>query len=86
MVTDGNYTYCDKHFMMYIIVKSLCCTPETNIIFFISHTSIKKKKEICIKSLPTPWRSWVSLNMLRQLSFSICTMGVKSNAEFKVVL
>ena len=39
---DGNYTY-GELFVMYINVKSLCCTPETNIIF--SYASIKKEKE-----------------------------------------
>lgn len=37
MVTEGKYTYCSEYFMMYIIVKSLCCTPETNVIY-ISYT------------------------------------------------
>lgn len=42
MLTDGNYTDCGEHFVMYIVVKSLCCGPETNIILYINYTSIKK--------------------------------------------
>lgn len=30
MVRDGNYTYQGERFVMYIIVESLCHTPETN--------------------------------------------------------
>lgn len=41
METDGNYTYWDKHFIMYIMVKSVCCTPETNMLLDVNHTSIK---------------------------------------------
>lgn len=43
MVTVGNHTYCGEHFGMYVIVKSLCCAPETNIIPCINYTSILKK-------------------------------------------
>lgn len=32
MLTDGNYSY-DEHLVMYIIIKSLCCTPETNMLY-----------------------------------------------------
>lgn len=42
MVTDGNYTYCGENFIMYVVVKSLCCPPEINIILYISYPSIKK--------------------------------------------
>lgn len=33
MVTDVNKTYCDDYFAMQTYVKSLHCTPETNIMF-----------------------------------------------------
>ena len=31
---------------MYINVRSLFCTPETNLILYVSHTSIKKLKSV----------------------------------------
>lgn len=31
MVTHGNYTFPDEHFIMYIHVESVCFTPKTNI-------------------------------------------------------
>ena len=45
MVTDGAYTYCGEHCVMYRIAKLLCCMPETNIAFHANYTSIIKKKE-----------------------------------------
>lgn len=44
MVTGDNDTYPPEHLVMYIIVKSICCTPETNIILHVSYTVIKKVK------------------------------------------
>lgn len=35
-------TYCGEYCVMYRIVKSLCCTPETNITLYFNYTSIKK--------------------------------------------
>lgn len=40
---DSNYTYCGEHLVIYIIVKSLCYTPETNTLY-INYVSVKKKK------------------------------------------
>lgn len=34
-----------EHFIMHIIVKSLCCTSETNIILSVNYNSTKNKKE-----------------------------------------
>ena len=31
-----------EHFIMYSLVKSLCYTPETNMIFYVNYTSRKK--------------------------------------------
>ena len=42
MVIDGNQTYCDVHFAIHTNVKSLNCTPETNIVFYVNYTSIEK--------------------------------------------
>lgn len=39
---DGNYTYCGERLVMYIIIKSLSCIPETNILY-IKFISIKKR-------------------------------------------
>lgn len=35
-------TYCDDHFTMNTNVKSLSCTPETNIRLYVNYTSIYK--------------------------------------------
>ena len=40
---DVNWTYCGDHFAMYTIIKSLCCTPETNITLYANYTLIFKK-------------------------------------------
>ena len=42
MVTDGDYTYCS---IMYRIVESICCTPETNITLYANYASVEKKKK-----------------------------------------
>ena len=31
-----------EHFIMHLMVMSLCCTPETNMILYVNCTSIKK--------------------------------------------
>ena len=41
MVTDDSYT-CGEHSMMYKLVKSLCCTPETEVTFYVDSTHIKQ--------------------------------------------
>lgn len=44
MVTNGNYSFGGKNFIMYVIAKSLCYTPKTNIVLlYVKYTSIKKK-------------------------------------------
>lgn len=40
MVTDDNYTYSGDHYTVYKNVKSFWCTPETNLILYVS----KEKK------------------------------------------
>ena len=42
-VTDGYWTYCGVHIIRYIKVKSLCCTPGTNIIVHVSYTLMNHK-------------------------------------------
>ena len=39
---DVNQTYADN-FTVYTYIKSLCCTPETNIMLYVSYISIKKE-------------------------------------------
>ena len=41
-MTGGYQTSCGDHFVRYIKVRSLCCTPETNIILYVSCTFIEK--------------------------------------------
>ena len=43
-MAEGKYTYHSEHWVMYIIVKSLGCTPETDVTLRIDCTSIKYKK------------------------------------------
>ena len=43
MGRDGYQTLDGDHFVTYANVKSLCSTPETNIILYVNHISIKKK-------------------------------------------
>ena len=40
MATDGGYTYHGGHWIMYRIVKSLCCAPEINITLYVNYISI----------------------------------------------
>lgn len=35
-------SYQGDHFVMYINIKSLCCTSETNTILYVNYTLIKK--------------------------------------------
>ena len=41
MVKDGNYTYRGEHRIINVIVESLCCMPETNIILYVKYAAIK---------------------------------------------
>ena len=50
MVTHGYQTYCGDQFIRYINVESLCCTPEINIILYLTYTSIKLLKREDYKS------------------------------------
>lgn len=43
---DNNRTYWADQYVTYTNVKSLCCcTPETNMILYVNHTSIIMKKK-----------------------------------------
>ena len=39
------YLHHDEHWVMYRIVKSLYCTPETNVTLHINYTGIKIKNK-----------------------------------------
>lgn len=41
---DVNYIYWGDHLVIYPNVKSLCCTPEMNIMLNVKYTSNEKKK------------------------------------------
>ena len=43
MVRSINETYCD-YSAIYTNIESLCYTPETDIMFYVNYTSIKKLK------------------------------------------
>lgn len=44
MMANGNWTDCGDQFIVYTEIELLVCTPETNIMFYTSFTSIKKKE------------------------------------------
>ena len=33
--------YCGNHFAIYIIIESLCCAPETNVMFYVHYITSK---------------------------------------------
>ena len=35
VLTEINQAYCDDHFTTYTYIELLCCTPKTNIVFYI---------------------------------------------------
>ena len=37
VVTDVNESYCGGDFAIYTNIESLCCTPKTNIIFYVDY-------------------------------------------------
>ena len=39
---DVNWTYCGAHFTVYTNIKSPSCIPETNVMLYVSYTSIKE--------------------------------------------
>lgn len=41
MVIDSNLSYCEYYFVMYKIIKTLICIPETNMILYFNYTSMK---------------------------------------------
>ena len=51
VVPDGDYTYCGEHCARDRLVKSLCCTPETNITLYVNYTSIKIEKTRVVPAL-----------------------------------
>ena len=81
METDDYKTYCGNHFIRYMNVESLCCTPETNIILYINYNFKKRKSVDCkvrfyiwnLNSVPLIYMS----NLLPVLhSFDYCGFAV----------
>ena len=58
-INDGikEYTYHDEHWVIYRIVESLYCTPETNMTLYVKYTGIKIKN--IIKGCPGGSVGWV---------------------------
>ena len=77
MGTGGKLT-CGDHFVMYIIVKSPCCTPETNIILCVNYTSIKKERKISKEMRQMIHRQDEKLNswQTREVKKASCTPGL----------
>ena len=50
-----------EHFIMDIIVKSLCCTPETNRLLYDKYISINNNSDDRIFR-GSPWKSWENLS------------------------
>ena len=46
---DINQTYCGDHFTIYTNIESLCCTPETYIIFYVNLPQYEKGKDLPFK-------------------------------------
>lgn len=44
MLTDGNLT-CSDHLVMYLIVESLSCIPETNVVVYINCIPVGKNNQ-----------------------------------------
>lgn len=54
----NQYTSWGKHLMMYVIIESLCCTSQTNIILCINFIPIKKTISISPLDL-SPMKQWL---------------------------
>lgn len=46
IVSNTIIHYLGEHSIMYIIVGSLCCSPETNLILYVNYSSIKNKNKL----------------------------------------
>lgn len=44
-----NYTHCGNHFTIITRIKSLCCTPYTNTMFYVNYISINWEKKALLK-------------------------------------
>ena len=51
MMMDINQTYCGDHFTIYTNIKSLICTPETNVMIRVKYTLIKKRNNASEKTV-----------------------------------
>ena len=46
MVTNGDYTFDVEHWVMYRIVESVWCLPETDIKLYVNYTSTTTTKYV----------------------------------------
>lgn len=66
MITDGSYTY-GEHSIPCKVVKSLCCTPVTNVAQYINY-NLKKKNSVDRLDTTVPFSE---LNFLKHFSIDI---------------
>ena len=70
MGTDGSYT-CGEYSIIYKLIKSLCCAPETNVTLPVNYT----QKNFFNKDVRTPQKSELLKNPFSSL-FSEKLVGV----------
>lgn len=51
-MTNSNETYCGDRFTIDTNIESLCCAPETNTMFYVNYTSVKK--DTITPEIPSP--------------------------------
>ena len=66
---DVNLTYCRDHFIIYINIKSLCCTPKANTMLYVHYISIKKMNSWA-KFFSTP-QMWGDEELIPEQSIAI---------------
>ena len=60
---------CGDHFTMYTNIKSLCCTPETNIVLYVIPQVKKKKNDVGKKKrCPVCYRQDLLIQSLHEYS------------------
>lgn len=52
MVTDGDYIYHGKHWVIYKIVEYIYCIPESNKTLYVNYTSITECKKRNYNEIP----------------------------------
>lgn len=70
MVRDGYWTCGGDDFVLYLIVRSQCYTPETNIMLYINYTSIKRIFNNANKTLYEKEISSFRKQMIKRINIS----------------